>query len=74
MQISQFLNTSPAPPSFLCFGQILLLKLFCVDGDSSHEEVVKLLSGKVLDVFWRSNGEGGALFGGGKVGSLVKLN
>lgn len=36
-------------------------KLFCVEADSSHEEVVKLLSGKVLDVFWRSNGEGGTL-------------
>lgn len=36
-------------------------KLFCEEGDSSHEEVVKLLSGKVLDVVWRSNGEGGTL-------------
>lgn len=33
--------------------------LLCLGGDSSHEEVVKLLSGEVLDVFWRSNGTGG---------------
>lgn len=30
-----------------------------MEGDSSHEEVVKLLSGEVLDVFRRSNGTGG---------------
>lgn len=49
----------PAPPTFLYFGQIVPHTPFCVEADFSHEEVVKLLSGKVLYVFWRSNGEGG---------------
>lgn len=49
------------------------LALLCLKGNSSHREVVKRLSGKVLGVFWRSKGEGkGAgkgvgAFNGGKV-------
>lgn len=34
------------------------LALLCLKGNSSHKEVVKQLSGKVLGVFWRSKGEG----------------
>lgn len=34
------------------------LALLCLKGNSSHKEVVKQLSGKVLGVFRRSKGEG----------------
>lgn len=54
VKISQFPNTGT--PSFLCFVQISP-EVLCVEGNSSHKEVVKLLSGKVQN--WGSNGEGG---------------
>lgn len=49
------------------------LALLCLKGNSSHKEVVKQLSGKVLGVFWRSKGAGKGEgrrwepFNGGKV-------
>lgn len=33
------------------------LTLLCLQGNSSHKEVVKQPSGKVLGVFWGSSGE-----------------
>lgn len=49
-----------APPSFLYMIKCSS-KLFCVKGDSSHEEAVELLSEQVLNVIRRINEEGGTV-------------